>query len=116
MERVLVQIVLADRQRAFQCKTVSVGERIDTDKLYDFVQFVFFLQKTHGSRNHGRPVRGNIPVVPLFEPVKIQGIRLQPIDCGEVSRVGKFCGKAPVHFDDTKRRLGNRFRDIATRR
>ena len=116
VERVLVEIVLADGARSLKRQPVAEGQRVDADKADDLFKLALLLQDVHSRLHHLRPILAHVLVEPAFQPVEVQGVALKPVDCREMARVCKLARKAPEHLHGAQRGLRNRLGDIAARR
>ena len=90
MESVLVQIILAYAARGLKREPVGKAERVYTHKADYFLKLAFLLKYGHGALYHVSPFAAHVAVEPVFQPVKIKRIALQPVYRGEVTCVGKL--------------------------
>src|SRR6266705_985846 len=102
MIRVLLEEDLTDHPRDLERELLVRRQGVRADEADDFLELRLFLQRARGPRSQLRPVLVHVLPEPVLQDLRVQAVRLQPVDRREVPPSPQGGVQGPEHLHDAE--------------
>src|SRR6266705_2266153 len=116
MIRVLLEEDLTDHPRDLERELLVRRQGIRADEPDDFLELRLFLQRARGPRSQLRPFLVHVLPEPVLQDLRVQAVRLEPVDGREVPPSPQGGVQSPEHLHDAERALGDGLREVPAAR
>jgi len=116
VERVLLEVRLAQVAGDLQGELLVVGEGVLPDELDDLLQLSLLVEHVDRPLALLRPVVGDFVLEPRVELILVQRVRLVPVDRREVAPFRQVRVERPERLHDAQRVLGDRLGEVTAGR
>src|SRR6266480_4133011 len=113
---VLLEEDFPNHARDLEGELLVRWQRVRSDESDDLFEFRLLLEGALGPRSESGPLLIHVFPEPVLEDLRVQAVRLEPVDGGEVTPRPQGGVERPEHLHDAEGPLGHRLREVPAAR